>query len=62
MNILDRDLINAEVDANIDREDQLSYIATHGPDIERQWTSNDDDSTTDQDLAVRLHGGIFDTI
>lgn len=47
MNHLDRDLINAEVDANRDRTDQLSYIATNGPDVERQWTLEDASDTAD---------------
>jgi hypothetical protein len=35
---LSQDLIRAEVDANQDRQDTLSTIATHGPDIERDWS------------------------
>ncbi|KAI1609066.1 major facilitator superfamily domain-containing protein [Exophiala viscosa] len=38
MDPLSRDLIRAEVDANVNRSDTLSYIATHGPDIERDWS------------------------
>ena len=45
MNTLDRNLINAEVDANRDSTDQLSYIATNGPDVERQWTPEDASDT-----------------
>lgn len=46
MDSLDRNLINAQVDANRDRTDQLSYIATCGPDVERQWTPEDESQTS----------------
>ena len=38
---LSRDIIRAEVDANHDRADTLDYIATHGPDIERNWSHSE---------------------
>lgn len=46
MDALDRDLIDAEVDANRGRNDRLSYIASHGPDVERQWRSGDEPHTS----------------
>ncbi|KIW11098.1 hypothetical protein PV08_10397 [Exophiala spinifera] len=53
MDTLDRDLIRAEVDANVNRPDTLSYIATHGPDMERDWA--DGESTPDQ---TTTHGDL----
>lgn len=41
MDTLDRDLIRAEVDANANRPDTLSHIATYGPDIERDWAHDE---------------------
>lgn len=38
MDTLSRDLIRAEVDANDNRPDTLTYLASHGPDIERDWS------------------------
>ena len=41
MDPLSRDLIRAEVDANNSRDDTLSYLASHGPGVERDWSHSD---------------------
>ncbi|OAG39876.1 hypothetical protein AYO21_05942 [Fonsecaea monophora] len=51
MDSLSRDIIRAEVDANNDRHDTLSYIATHGPDIEREWSESDGSSPVSRNVT-----------
>jgi hypothetical protein len=43
--VLSRDIIRAEVEANNNRPDTVSYIATNGPDIERDWSHSEPSST-----------------
>jgi hypothetical protein len=48
---LSRDIIRAEVEANDNRPDTLSYIATHGPDVERNWSHSAPSSTLSHDMT-----------